>query len=139
MVLKLWLLKDVQLPPIKFSVSHHTHHTHITHTVDLPVITEQPVSLHNLLTGQNATFTLTASGMDLSYLWQYADGSPLQQSIEGVTTPTLTIRGVTGEDIKSYQCAVSNNAGTILSVQVNLTLCKTITSYSTINLMSLNS
>ncbi len=62
--------------------------------------------------------------MDLSYQWQYADGSPLQQSHDGVTTPTLTIRGVTGKDMTSYQCAVSNDVGTVLSIQVNLTLCK---------------
>ena len=108
----------------------HTHtHTHTltlthTHTVDPPVLESQPLDATNIKLGSNVTFTVLAVGLDLSYEWEFGDGSVLPDNPDyiGVDTPTFTIRNVTREDIDSYRCAVSNAAGTVYSTIANMSL-----------------
>ncbi len=92
----------------------------LTHTVQSPLIEVQPEHMLDTQPGQDISLTLLASGGDLTYQWQYGDGSPLGRGHEGVTTPTLTIRAV--EEAGSYRCAVSNPVGTVFSTTVNVTV-----------------
>ncbi len=100
-------------------------HAH-THTVDLPTITEQPLNLLNFIPGQDATFTVVATGINVRYEWQYSNGSTLElkPNYEGVTSATLTVSAVTRKDAGSYRCAVINPAGTVYTEHVRIMLCK---------------
>lgn len=60
-----------------------------------------------------ALFTVVATGDELIYQWQ-RDGSNLMDTsgmLEGVTTATLMVLNVQGEDEGSYRCVVTNGAG----------------------------
>lgn len=76
-------------------------------------ITTQPQSLR-VVEGQEATFTVAATGTDLSYQWYYVDLKHLgngPQKIDGATTPTLT-RITTGDmDMELYFCLVRGASG----------------------------
>ncbi len=81
-----------------------------------PVITTQPVSqVVCPNTGQNATFTVTATGTSLSYQWK-KDGV----TIAGANSASYTITGVTASDAAMYEVTVSNAAGSITSQSVYL-------------------
>ncbi len=86
----------------------------------LPLIEVQPEHVFSVPPGEDIALSLLASGYNLTYQWSYADGSILGRGHEGVTTPTLKIQGV--EEAGSYQCAVSNPAGTIHSNITNVTI-----------------
>jgi sugar lactone lactonase YvrE len=93
-----------------------------------PQIQKNP-TIQTVLTGQNATFAVTASGSDqLTYQWR-SGVSPsvnLQDNAtySGTTTPTLTVKAMsTSLNGTSYSCVIRNNLGTqttlgaVLSVQ----------------------
>lgn len=93
-----------------------------------PTITTQPVSLTKTA-GQNATFTVVASGdTPLTYQWQrngvnIFDGGRLS----GTQTASLTITGVVdgvppGGDEANYSCNVSNAEGSVSSNTASLTV-----------------
>lgn len=93
-----------------------------------PSITTQPVSLTKTA-GQNATFTVVASGdTPLTYQWQrngvnIFDGGRLS----GTQTASLTITGVVdgvppGGDEANYSCNVSNAVGSVSSNTASLTV-----------------
>ena len=92
--------------------------------MDPPVLESQPLDATDIKLGSNVTFTVLAVGLDLSYEWEFGDGSVLPDNPDyiGVDTPTFTIRSVTREDIGSYRCAVSNTAGTVYSAIANMSL-----------------
>lgn len=72
-----------------------------------PTISVQPASQTNLIEGQSATFSVSASGSDpLTYQWS-KNGSPLA----GQTNVLLTLGNVTTNDNGSYSVLVSNTAG----------------------------
>lgn len=97
-----------------------------TCTVEPPLIEVQPEHVSSISPGEDVSLSLLASGFYLIYQWKYADGSRLGSGFEGVNTSTLTIQDV--EESGSYQCAVSNPAGTVLSYITNVTIGKSSSS-----------
>lgn len=70
-----------------------------------PVITTQPQS-QTVCAGQNATFTVAATGTGLTYQWQ-KNGV----SIGGATSTTFTITGAAASDAASYTVIVTGTCG----------------------------
>jgi len=90
----------------------------VTVNVSVPQITVQPVNV-TVAAGSNATFTLTASGENLTYRW--VEG--VADTIAGATSATLTINSVTTtHNGKQYKCVVRNGAGVVTSTTVTLTV-----------------
>lgn len=76
----------------------------------LPVITAQPVSITRN-PGTSASFSVTATGLALSYQW-YKNTT---NTLAGATTATYTIPNVVLTDAGNYQVKVSNPAGFVWS------------------------
>jgi len=72
-------------------------------------ITNHPVNL-TACPLENATFSITASGTNLSYQWQKDD-----VDIIGETNPGLTIAGITDFDEGTYRCIVTGYCGSSAS------------------------
>jgi hypothetical protein len=87
-------------------------------TVNVPVsITSQPQS-QAVTQGQNASFSVAASGtFPLSYQW-YRNGS----AISGANSSSLTVSGAQTNQAGSYTVAVSNPAGSATSQAAALTV-----------------
>jgi hypothetical protein len=83
-----------------------------------PAITSQPAS-QSVLSGQSATFTVTASGTaPLSYQWM-DNGS----NIAGATSSTYTTPATTpAQDGSQYTVVVNNTAGSVTSSAATLTV-----------------
>ncbi len=81
-----------------------------------------PASL-TINSGDNASFSVTAAGGNLSYQWR-KDGNNLTDggSIAGATSATLTITGAVAADAGSYDVVVSNVAGSVTSAAATLTI-----------------
>ena len=96
--------------------------------VTAPSITTQPGNA-TVKAGETATFTIAASGTDLTYLWQIErnDGNGWV-NIDGATAASYTTSTV---DIScngfKYQCVVSNSAGTDTSNTAVLTVTENTT------------
>lgn len=99
-----------------------------TPDVTAPSITTQPGNA-TVKAGETATFTIAASGTDLTYLWQIDrnDGNGWV-NIDGATAAIYTTSTV---DIScngfKYQCVVSNSAGTDTSNTAVLTVTENTT------------
>lgn len=81
-----------------------------------PSITDHPMSA-NLAPGADATFSLTATGSNLTFAWR-RDGVPIADDprIQGARSQTLTITNLTPADQGEYDCVVSADCGgTIVS------------------------
>jgi hypothetical protein len=82
-----------------------------------PVITTSPQSVQ-VLEGQSASFTVAATGSNLSYQWE-RDGAP----VAGATSPTLVLPAVSFADNgASFVCVVTNGAGSVTSDSAVLTV-----------------
>ena len=79
-------------------------------------ITQQPVNATACL-GGNASFSVTASGSNLSYQWNF-DGSP----ISGATSAALNITDVQASDLGNYTVDVTASCGSATSTAVSLSL-----------------
>lgn len=79
-----------------------------------PVITNQPVAQSGL-PGSTVTFTVGASGPNLSYQWR-KDGT----NIPGATASSLTLVNVQPSNNGNYTVFVSNPNGSVLSSTANL-------------------
>ena len=92
------------------------------------MIIEHPHDMLNVTPGTNATFTVVASGLGLTYTWMEGDGKALSSNERYVTVNgTFTIRTVQRSDTGSYRCLVSNAAGNVSSHSADLTLSKLCT------------
>jgi hypothetical protein len=81
----------------------------------VPTITVQPASLF-LLTGENATFSVTANGQaPLNYQWVFNG-----QNLATATTAILTLNSVTAVNDGNYSVRVSNAYGSITSASASL-------------------
>ena len=90
---------------------------------DLPIITTQPQNQRNVIPGSNVTFSVNATGLNLTYSWEEGDGSALPSDSRFVpNNETLSIQNVMPSDVGSYRCVVSNDAGSDTSIAANLTL-----------------
>ncbi len=101
----------------------------ITFVDGKPVISAQPQNV-SVCTGNNATFNVTATGLNVSYQWQLStDGGANYNNIGGATSSSYTVTGVTiGMNNNRYRCIVSacppaatSNAG-ILTVSTGPTV-----------------
>ncbi len=84
--------------------------TTITVTVNLPVVfTTQPVN-KTTCNGDNATFTVAATGTIQTYQWQVStDGGTVWTNITGANTATYTASNVqTAMNNYKYRCAISS-------------------------------
>ena len=112
----------------------------------LPAITSQPAASQSICSGNSVSFSVTATGSNLTYQWFNA-ATPMANggSVSGATTATLTINPVSSSDASSnYNCVVSgscspsatsNNATLIiisLSVGGSVTITHTANSSGTL-------
>lgn len=81
-----------------------------------PTITSQPASVTRFV-GETATFTVQATGTDLSYQWKL-NGSP----IAAATSATYNIASVTEADAGQYVVVVTNASGSKESDPATLTV-----------------
>lgn len=99
--------------------------------VSAPTITAQPIS-QTVEEGNPATFTITASGSDLQYLWQKsADNGISWIEADGAATEATytTEAATTGMNGLQYRCVVRNSLGTITSNAAILTVKHSLTHY----------
>ncbi len=83
-------------------------------TVDqAPVIGTQPSS-QTVCSGSNVTFTVSATGVGLTYQW-YRNGTI---AITGATSDTYTITGVTAGSAGQYHVVVNSSCGTTVTSSV---------------------
>jgi hypothetical protein len=81
-----------------------------------PAITKQPVS-QTVVEGQSATFTIEATGTDITYQWRRDN-----QNIAGATADSYTVFDATLDSAAAYTCTVSNVAGSVTSSSATLTV-----------------
>ncbi len=88
----------------------------------MPAITDQPASLTKD-SGDNAVFTVTASGASLAYQW-YKDNAPVGNTGEfsGALSSSLTITSATVADAGSYYVVITNAVGGVTSSNATLTV-----------------
>ena len=99
--------------------------------VSAPTITAQPIS-QTVEEGDPATFTITASGSDLQYLWQKsADNGISWIEADGAATEATytTEAATTGMNGLQYRCVVWNSLGKITSTAAILTVKHSLTHY----------
>lgn len=88
-----------------------------------PEIENQPQDV-SVKEGETATFTVNATGTELTYQWQIKrnDGNGFM-NIDGATSASYTT-GVTGQDCDrfKYRCVVSNSAGSVTTEEAMLTV-----------------
>ncbi|MBD2757875.1 beta strand repeat-containing protein [Spirosoma validum] len=99
-----------------------------TFTLDTaPTITAQPTA-PTVCSGNSATYSVTASGTDLTYLWQYSDDgtnyaslAPFASTYPGYNADTLTARVNGGR--RTYRVIVTNSCGlSVISNAVGATV-----------------
>ena len=92
-----------------------------------PAVTTQPVSV-TVAAESTATFTVAASGPNLSYQWQYYDSSSsswanVTNSVyTGLTSASMGVPATAGRNGLKFRCAVSNANGTVYSNSATLTV-----------------
>lgn len=80
-----------------------------------PEITSQPVDYTGAI-GTTATFTVAVKGDDLTYQWQYNNGSGWKNSSStGFDTPSMSIKVTQARDGQQYRCVVTNASGEAVS------------------------
>lgn len=89
-------------------------------------ILTQPVSITAEI-GDIVSFSLTATGVNLTYQWK-KNGVNLSDNsnITGSTSNQLSISNVNSGDIGAYTCEVSGDFGVVTSQEANLTISTTI-------------
>jgi hypothetical protein len=87
-----------------------------------PLITNQP-SQASVAAGANATFTVGLSNPSgATYQWQLNDLNVSGAEFSGANTATLTITGVSTNDVGHYRVLVSNSSGSVYSSDAPLSL-----------------
>jgi hypothetical protein len=98
----------------------------ITAATVAPSITTQPASL-TVTAGQNASFSVAASGTaPFTYQW-YKDGAALS----GATSSNLSLSSVSSTDAAAYSVKVSNTTGSVVSSAAALTVTAIVTAKNT--------
>lgn len=97
-------------------------------------IINQAIS-QNISEGEDVTFTITATGTNLSYQWQ-KDGQAISDggNISGCTSNELSISSVTDTDAGIYNCIISGDCGTITSNEASLSVNVGINKYPQTNI-----
>ena len=88
----------------------------VTAAVVAPAITMQPAA-QTVIEGQDASFSITATGTALAYQWQVtSDGGNSYSNLAGATGATLTLSAVVlADNDKRFRVNVSNSAGVVAS------------------------
>lgn len=88
-----------------------------------PTITVHP-SAQSIIAGQNASFSVTAAGTSISYLWRRStDGGASFTDVAGATNATLALTAVPLTDnAHQFRVVVSNSAGSVTSNAAPLTV-----------------
>ncbi|MGH3056378.1 MAG: immunoglobulin domain-containing protein, partial [Gaiellaceae bacterium] len=87
-----------------------------------PAISVQPTD-QSVAAGANASFSVTATGTSLAYLWQSSLDGTTWTNLSGATGATLTISAVAPNDSgKRFRAVVSNSAGSVNSSPALLTV-----------------
>ncbi|WP_426485492.1 PQQ-dependent sugar dehydrogenase [Flavobacterium sp. 2] len=81
-----------------------------------PTIVNHPLS-QSIMETKPATFTVSASGIGLTYQWQYNNAN-----INGATAASYTIPNVTTANAGNYRVIVTNTAGNVTSNNAVLTV-----------------
>src|SRR5712692_6721923 len=82
-----------------------------------PSITQPPVSL-TVTQGNNASFSVTATGdAPLSYQWRFGGNN-----LSGATSSSYTVIGAQAANAGNYDVVVSNNSGSVTSAVATLTV-----------------
>ena len=85
--------------------------------VSKPVIKTQPKSV-TVDPDSSATFSVSASGKNLRYQWQFKPAGSDQWSdsgADGAKTSSITVKAKASRDGQQYRCIVSNSAGKVVS------------------------
>lgn len=101
----------------------------LTVNIPAPTITSQPSGV-NIDEGGSATFSITASGYNVTYQWQYKSPNGDWSNITGSTTSNLVYNNLdlTYDEYK-YRCVVSTSGGSVTSNEAILTI-NSIRAYS---------
>lgn len=91
-------------------------------TASLPVIRVQPSPQEMIAPRKSASFTVTATGNQLSYQWK-KNGI----DIPGAIFPTFFVESVMQRHEGQYSCVISNDAGYVICTATRLTVCKCFT------------
>jgi hypothetical protein len=83
---------------------------------EAPTIVNHPVA-QTIMETYPVTFNVTASGVGLSYQWQFNN-----VNIPGATSASYTIANVTNADAGAYKVVVTNTAGSVTSNPATLTI-----------------
>ncbi|MCX5697980.1 MAG: immunoglobulin domain-containing protein, partial [Candidatus Omnitrophica bacterium] len=87
-----------------------------------PAITTGPSS-QTVKLGNNAIFSIKATGAALTYQWQKkVSGAGAFANINGVTSTTYTFISTSGDNGAQFRCIVTNSAGSAVSVLASLTV-----------------
>ncbi|MTH14697.1 PQQ-dependent sugar dehydrogenase [Flavobacterium sp. LC2016-01] len=81
-----------------------------------PTIVNHPLS-QSIMETKPVTFTVSASGVGLTYQWQYNNAN-----INGATAASYTIPNVTAANAGNYRVVVTNTAGNVTSNNAVLTV-----------------
>ncbi|WP_431241206.1 carbohydrate-binding protein [Flavobacterium sp. P21] len=81
-----------------------------------PTIVNHPLS-QSIMETKPVTFTVSASGVGLTYQWQYNNAN-----INGATAASYTIPNVTAANTGNYRVIVTNTAGNVISNNAVLTV-----------------
>jgi hypothetical protein len=105
------------------SVTSSTVTLTVTTVVVAPGITVQPAN-QTITEGQNATFSVTATGTSISYQWQRSTNGGVDfTAVAGATNATLTLTAVTlADNAHQFRVEVSNSAGSVTSNAATLTV-----------------
>ncbi|MBN1576067.1 MAG: metallophosphoesterase, partial [Chitinispirillaceae bacterium] len=82
-----------------------------------PVITVQP-EYQTVFEGEAATFSISATGTDISYQWRRGGSTIAEATEDSYTTPSVTMT----DDGAVFTCVVSNAAGSVESDAALLTV-----------------
>ena len=87
-----------------------------------PVIITQPVSA-SVEKGTYVSFSVTASGSNLRYQWQYKKANESTWSDwSGKTTASIRFKAVDASNGNQYRCVVTNDEGSVTSNAATLTV-----------------
>ena len=73
-------------------------------------ITQQPQSVTGTV-GETATFTVAATGMDLTYQWQYKEPGSSAWLNSSFKTPSMTCKLTAARNGRAYRCIVMDSLG----------------------------